>query len=172
MRTLAPTFEFGGRRRRSVLNRIFGHRDTTAPDKTKTVTLSIEKHEPTHFKTSRGTVLPIGLTLFGTYKTETPNAAVTKDGIKFHGKTYYDDPPSAAPAAKLRFAASQPASSTHGRDFGNTRERALRLYRPVPQAAQQVASSSTQPLYSSWTFLIHLLEYHCKLLIINIKLIQ
>ena len=97
-----------------VLNPIFDNWDTTAPAKTKTVTPSIEKHEPTHFKTSHGT--PIGLKLFGTYKSETPNAVVTKEGIEFHGKTY-DDLSSAATAAKPLFGACQTATSTNGRDF-------------------------------------------------------
>jgi hypothetical protein len=100
----------------SVLKRIFDHYDATAPVKTKTVTLSIEKPEPTHFKTSRGTVLPIGLKLFASYKAETPNAVVTTNGIEFNGRTY-DDPSSAATAAKLLYGASQTAASTNGWEF-------------------------------------------------------
>jgi hypothetical protein len=71
---------------------------------------------PTHFLTSRGVALPIGLRLFADYQGKRLTALVTQYGFDFNG-VVHSNPSQAAMAAKQSMGASQKASSTNGWTF-------------------------------------------------------
>jgi predicted transcriptional regulator len=74
------------------------------------------KARPTHFMTSKGVALPVGLPLFADYQGNRLKAVVTERGIDCEGKVY-SNPSQAAMAAKQAHGASQKASSTNGWTF-------------------------------------------------------
>lgn len=98
----------------SALTRIFDAFDASNPKPRMAVIPAAQ--EPTHFTTSRGVKMPIGLKLTASYKNKSRTATVTASGIEYNGKTY-DDPSSAAVQAKIDCGASKTAASTNGWEF-------------------------------------------------------
>lgn len=96
-----------------VLNRILDLIEGTHPPGTKIFAVRTDQLTQTHFKTSRGVRLPLGLQLWASYRRTSPRAEVTAEGIMYNGKAY-DDPSTAARAAKVDAGAPDTAASTNG----------------------------------------------------------
>jgi hypothetical protein len=68
------------------------------------------------FRTSRSVYLPVGAQLMGEYQGEKVLASVQMAGIEYDG-VFYDNPSSAAVAAKKKLGASDKAAQTNGWRF-------------------------------------------------------
>ncbi len=71
---------------------------------------------PRTFRTSRSIYLPVGAKLMGEYQGQQVYATVQVEGIQFEGE-HYENPSSAAVAAKKRLGASEKAAQTNGWQF-------------------------------------------------------
>lgn len=96
-----------------VLNRILDLIEDTHPPGTMPFAVGTDRPTPSHFKTSRGVRLPLGLQLWASYRHTSPRAEVTAEGIRYNGRAY-DDPSTAARAAKIDAGATDTAASTNG----------------------------------------------------------
>ncbi len=96
-----------------VVNRILDVIEDKHLASAKISAVQAERPAPTHFTTSRGVKLPIGLELSASYRQSSPKAVVTAEGIKYNGKTYAD-PSAAAKQAKLDAGVSETTASTNG----------------------------------------------------------
>ena len=100
----------------SALTRIFDHWDATAAAKKAAPAAVVPSAAKTHFKTSRGVMLPVGLNMFASWLDHSFRAVVKETGIECNGKLY-DDPSGAAKAMKLACGASETTASTNGWTF-------------------------------------------------------
>lgn len=99
---------------------------------------------PTHFVTSRGVAIPIGLRLFADYQGKRLNAVVTQYGFDFNG-VVHNNPSQAAMAAKQTMGASPKASSTNGWTFWLIDEPSYELAGKTLDHFRQIAGQKLYP---------------------------
>lgn len=101
----------------SVLTKIFDHWDATGQAKKRATITPPEPMKKEYFKTSRGTLLPIGLQMWADYLGTRLEAEVKEGGIYLADGSRFDDPSGAAKAAKLKLGVSETTASTNGWTF-------------------------------------------------------
>jgi hypothetical protein len=119
----------------NIMTRVLDDHDKAYPNQAKPLVVTLpSQRAQTHFKTSRGFKLPIGLELFADYDGQHLTAKVTKSGIEYKGKTY--EVSSSAFAAKKDCGASDTAASTNGWRFWMYKDNGRALFidalRPPP----------------------------------------
>lgn len=106
--------------------------------------LTIEHVVPKTFRTSRRIYLPVGAELVGEYQGQKVSARVQIEGIEFHGE-FFDNPSSAAVAAKKSLGASEKAAQTNGWTFWQIEMHpGIGMYQPLQVLRERQQGDQTE----------------------------